>query len=31
MLYVSVFGDIAVIILQFMFLKRAAYICFSNR
>jgi len=25
---VSVFGDIAVIILQFMFLKRAAYICF---
>jgi len=28
---VSVFGDIAVIILQFMFFKMAAYICFSNR
>jgi len=28
---VSVFGDIAVIISQFMFFKRAAYIYFSNR
>jgi len=28
---VSVFGDIAVIILQFMFFNRAAYICYSNR
>jgi len=27
----SDFGDITVIILQFMFFKRAAYICFSNR